>query len=94
MNDVASTNKASKDPFGNFFVKIFVGLFCFGIPYKYVPKDDHRHIPSETDALLPRGKTGLLLADSPIFAAALTLVVSLLSNFELCVVSSLMPPLP
>ncbi|KAG8957402.1 hypothetical protein FRC05_010069, partial [Tulasnella sp. 425] len=74
MNDVASTTKASKDPFGNFFVKIFVGLFCFGIPYKYVPKDDHYHIPSETDALLPRGKTGPLLADSPIFAAALTLV--------------------
>ncbi|KAG8937948.1 hypothetical protein FRC04_009869, partial [Tulasnella sp. 424] len=73
-NPAPGVAKAPKDPFGNFFFKIFVGLFCFGIPYKYVPKDGHYHKPSETDALLPRGKTGPLLADSPIFTAALTLV--------------------
>ncbi|KAG8901492.1 hypothetical protein FRC00_006795 [Tulasnella sp. 408] len=74
----ASTHKASKDPFGNIFVKIFVGLFCFGIPYKYVPKDDPHYLPSETDSLLQKAKGGPLLADSPIFAAALTLVAVML----------------
>lgn len=74
----ASTYKASKDPFGNFIVKIFVGLFCFGIPYKYVPKDDHHYLPSETDTLIQKAKGGPLLADSPIFAAALTLIAALL----------------
>lgn len=74
----ASTYKASKDPFGNIFVKIFVGLFCFGIPYKYVPKDDHHYLPSETDTLLQKARGGPLLADSPIFAAALTVVAVML----------------
>ncbi|KAG8932209.1 hypothetical protein FRC01_000131 [Tulasnella sp. 417] len=78
VHNPTSTYKASKDPFGNLFVKIFVGLFCFGIPYKYVPKDDHRHLPSETDSLLQKAKSGPLLADSPIFAAALTLIAALL----------------
>lgn len=80
------------DPFRNFLVKAFVGLFCFGIPYLYVPKavgpgrervtrDGYHEIQDHHQGGGPTYlvQTGLL-ADSPIFGASLALVVSILCS--------------
>lgn len=75
----------TRDPFRNFLVKAFVGLFCFGIPYLYVPKeasgsrprthaDGYREL-EEVEASGPDDKQTGLLADSAIFAASVALVV-------------------
>ncbi|KAG9018200.1 hypothetical protein FRB90_011898 [Tulasnella sp. 427] len=78
IEEAVFAQKGPKDPFGNFFVKIFVGLFCFGIPYKYVSPNDRQCPPSEADGLIQKGKKRPLSADSPVFAAALPLVAALL----------------
>ncbi|KAG8879918.1 hypothetical protein FRB98_005452 [Tulasnella sp. 332] len=76
-----------REPFRNFLVKGFIGLFCFGIPYLYVPRGigSHRqrvtmdgyHEVDESEVMGKHGhkQTGLL-ADSPIFAASVALVAS------------------
>ncbi|KAG8903379.1 hypothetical protein FRB99_003371, partial [Tulasnella sp. 403] len=73
-----------REYFSNIFSRVFIFLFCFGIPWLYVPKSEPHSIPNagapnglqdDTDA---KPSHDGLLADSPLFAASLSLIAPVL----------------
>ncbi|KAG8968549.1 hypothetical protein FRC03_006949 [Tulasnella sp. 419] len=71
-----------KGPLTSLFGRFFATLFCFGVPFLYVnpaaPKHSHTVREESIVELGDQSYSGPLIADSPAFAASLTLMATLL----------------